>query len=75
MRKFGFFKPYGGKRGGVCEEPWHISYAPISLQAREDLTMEMVEKELEASDICGKETILKMLPDIYREYIKNVDDF
>lgn len=26
----GFYRPYDCDRGGVAEEPWHLSYAPVS---------------------------------------------
>ena len=29
---FGFFRPYDRDRGGVQPEPWHLSFAPVSVQ-------------------------------------------
>ena len=31
MGHFGFFRPYTRDRGGVLPEPWHLSYAPVSV--------------------------------------------
>ena len=30
----GFYRPYDRDRGGVSEEPWHLSYAPIASKFR-----------------------------------------
>jgi len=37
-RSQGFYRPYDCDRGGVAEEPWHLSYAPVAreLQAAFD---------------------------------------
>src|SRR5215471_4341701 len=40
LERFGFFRPYDRDRGGVYPEPWHISYAAISVPALAALTPE-----------------------------------
>jgi LAS superfamily LD-carboxypeptidase LdcB len=30
-KSYGFFRPYSVDRGGISPEPWHMSYAPLSV--------------------------------------------
>jgi LAS superfamily LD-carboxypeptidase LdcB len=73
MGRFGFFRPYSTYRGGVFPEPWHLSYAPVSLPALDALTCELLESALAASDIEGKPDVLARLPEIHERYVINVD--
>jgi LAS superfamily LD-carboxypeptidase LdcB len=73
MHRFGFFRPYRSDRGGVSPEPWHVSYAPVSLPALESLSLSTLRHVLEASDIAGKAQILARLPEIYTRYLLSVD--
>jgi len=73
MRRFGFFRPYRTDRGGVSPEPWHISYAPVSLPALESLSLSMLRQVLDASPIAGKPHVLARLPEIYTRFMLAVD--
>lgn len=73
MHEFGFFRPYRTDRGGVSPEPWHLSYAPVSLPALESLSLSMLRHVLEASDIAGKPHVLTRLPEIYTRYLLSID--
>lgn len=73
MRRFGFFKPYATDRGGVSPEPWHLSYAPVSLPALESLSLSMLRRVIEASSIAGKPHVLARLPEIYTRFLLTVD--
>lgn len=73
MRRFGFFRPYSTDRGGVSPEPWHLSYAPVSLPALESLSLSMLRRVLEASSIAGKPHVLARLPEIYTRFLLAVD--
>lgn len=73
MHEFGFFRPYRTERGGVSPEPWHLSYAPVSLPALESLSLSMLRHVLEASDISGKAQVLARLPEIYTRYLLSID--
>jgi LAS superfamily LD-carboxypeptidase LdcB len=73
MRRFGFFRPYGTDRGGVSPEPWHLSYAPVSLPALESLSLSMLRQVLDASSIAGKPHVLARLPEIYTRFLLAVD--
>jgi LAS superfamily LD-carboxypeptidase LdcB len=73
MQRFGFFRPYATDRGGVCPEPWHISYAPVALPAIEALSLPALRRALSDSDIAGKTEVLARLPEIYTRYMLAVD--
>lgn len=49
MHRYGFFRPYVSDRGGVSPEPWHLSYAPVSLAASAALTVEVLREALGAA--------------------------
>lgn len=71
--EYGFFRPYRTDRGGVSPEPWHFSYAPVSLPALDALTLSILRRVLEQSDIEGKQQVLARLPEIYTRYLIAVD--
>ncbi len=71
MARFGFFRPYDEDRGGVLPEPWHLSYAPLSMPALEAFTLELLTETVMESDLAGKACVLEMLPEIYDRYVKN----
>jgi LAS superfamily LD-carboxypeptidase LdcB len=73
MHRFGFFRPYRTDRGGVSPEPWHLSYAPVSLPALEALSLSLLRQVLEASAIEGKSYVLTRLPEIYTRFLLPID--
>lgn len=73
MQRFGFFRPYRTDRGGVSPEPWHLSYAPVSLPALESLSLSTLRQVLDASSISGKPHVLARLPEIYTRFMLAVD--
>jgi LAS superfamily LD-carboxypeptidase LdcB len=73
MHRFGFFRPYRTDRGGVSPEPWHLSYAPVSLPALESLSLSTLRRVLDASSIAGKTHVLARLPEIYTRFLLAVD--
>jgi LAS superfamily LD-carboxypeptidase LdcB len=72
-RRFGFYRPYRTDQGGVSPEPWHFSYAPVSLRAMELLSLTMLRRVLEQSEIDGRPQILARLPEIYTRFLLAVD--
>ncbi|HEY4210062.1 MAG TPA: M15 family metallopeptidase [Steroidobacteraceae bacterium] len=70
--QFGFFRPYDRDRGGVLPEPWHLSYAALSVPALEAFTLELLTDTVRGSDLEGKACVLEMLPEIYERYVKNL---
>jgi LAS superfamily LD-carboxypeptidase LdcB len=73
VRRFGFYRPYRTDRGGVSPEPWHLSYAPVSVPALESLSLSLLRRVLEASPIAGKPHVLARLPEIYTRFLLSVD--
>ena len=70
---FGFFRPYRQDRGGVAVEPWHISYAEVSVPALAELTPEILRQGLASADIALKQTVLAQLDSLYQQYVVNID--
>jgi len=69
---YGFYLPYDKFRGGIAAEPWHLSYFPIANDYQKKLTREMLNEELEQSEISGKAAILEQLDGIFTNYITNI---
>lgn len=69
--KFGFFRPYKFFRGGMYPEPWHLSYAPLSMQVVKLVTPELLTRVTEEAQILGKEFVLERIPEIYVNHILN----
>ena len=73
LHNFGFFRPYASDKGGVCTEPWHVSYAPISNWAHNAVSPELIQQALMDCEILGKDKIMDALPDIFNRYIVNIN--
>jgi LAS superfamily LD-carboxypeptidase LdcB len=73
MSRFGFFRPYRMDRGGVSPEPWHLSYAPVSVPALESLSLSVLRQVIDASPIAGKPHVLARLPEIYTRFMLTID--
>lgn len=73
MHRFGFFRPYRLDRGGVGTEPWHLSYAPVSMPALEALGLPTLRRALVESEVAGKSQILARLPEIYTRFLLTID--
>ena len=68
----GFFRPYDRDRGGVSEEPWHLSYEPVASTLRPFLTADSL-RDLwrEDPDLRphGYGIILPLLDDLMDRYV------
>lgn len=73
MSQFGFFRPYRTFRGGVHPEPWHLSYAPVSIRALHALTPEVFTEAVRSSGMLGKNLVLERAGELYRQYVVNID--
>lgn len=65
MARFGFFRPYDTERGGLHVEPWHLSYAPVSVPALEALSPELIRQGIEDAELDGKDRVLAAIPQIH----------
>jgi LAS superfamily LD-carboxypeptidase LdcB len=73
MGRFGFFRPYATFRGGVQPEPWHLSYAAVSIPALQALRLDVLREAIEGAPLPGKQTVLARLPELYDRYVLAVD--
>jgi len=73
LQRFDFFCPYQTDRGGVMPEPWHISYAPISVPALRALSLDVLADAIASSEMLGREAVLTRLPELYERYVRQVD--
>ncbi|MCZ6912440.1 MAG: M15 family metallopeptidase [Proteobacteria bacterium] len=69
-----FYRPYMGSGDGIQSEPWHLSFAPVSVQALQSMTVAILEEALADSDVLGLDTISAQLPEIFSQYVLNVSD-
>lgn len=67
--EFGFFRPYAAFLGGVFPEPWHWSYAPVSMPALAALTPDVIASALSGADILGKANVLARLGELHRSHV------
>ena len=72
MASFGFFRPYTLDRGGVQPEPWHLSYAPVSVPALEALTPPILAEAIATSSMHGRESVLARLSELHARFISAV---
>ena len=72
---FGFFRPYQSDLGGVAPEMWHISYAPVSISAREQLDFKFFQEFLgsvNAQEIELLELVKANREQIFQQFILNI---
>jgi LAS superfamily LD-carboxypeptidase LdcB len=74
MQDFGFFRPYATQRGGVSPEPWHLSYAPVSVPALAALEAGVLGGVLAAAQFEGRDSVLGRIVQIHRRYVAAVDE-
>jgi len=72
--EFGFFRPYAAFLGGVFPEPWHWSYAPVSLPALAALTPDVIASAISGADILGKANLLARIGELHRSHVLAVAD-
>lgn len=68
---YGFFRPYKRYQGGMFEEPWHLSYAPASLVAINEVSVQLLIDVTKEANILGKEIVLDLIPEIYEKHVLN----
>jgi LAS superfamily LD-carboxypeptidase LdcB len=71
--RFGFFRPYATWQGGVRPEPWHLSYAPVSVPALQVLSLDVLREAVGEADMPGKHAVLARLPELYERYVLAVN--
>jgi len=71
--EFDFYLPYDCYRGGVAEEPWHLSFAPLAKQYQATFNLQTLQACLINTNIAGKMLIIESLPEIAKRYINNTN--
>lgn len=72
LSDFGFFHPYRVDRGGVAPEPWHISYAGVSVPALSMLSPALIAEAVLENDLLLKDEVVSHLNEIEQRYIHNI---
>ncbi|MEQ3513697.1 M15 family metallopeptidase [Pseudoalteromonas sp. BZB3] len=72
LSKFGFYRPYEEFRGGVAEEPWHISHIACSKGLFEYQNIENIKQALKASNVLGHNILIENMPSLYERFVSNV---
>lgn len=73
MARFGFFRPYVTERAGVSPEPWHLSYAPVSMSALQALTPSVLCEAWRSADVDGVEWLIANVDSLHSRYVDDVD--
>ncbi|MBY6188500.1 M15 family metallopeptidase [Marinobacter hydrocarbonoclasticus] len=68
LSQYGFFRPFREPLGGVAPEPWHLSFAPVSVPALGEFDANQLAQQLEQSPLALKETVLAQLPGLVERY-------
>ncbi len=71
--RFGFFRPYRGIRSGVRPEPWHWSFAPVSVGAMRDLGVDVLREAIETAPLAAREVVRERLPELHARYVAGID--
>jgi LAS superfamily LD-carboxypeptidase LdcB len=71
--QYGFYRPYSVYRGGVQPEPWHISYAPLAEQARQQFSAQLLAQVLTQTTMDAGATVQQRLGDLVVRFVYNVD--
>jgi LAS superfamily LD-carboxypeptidase LdcB len=73
IAQYGFFKPYDCYRGGIAAEPWHISHRVTADLMLKKFSYKVIEKTLKQYDFSGKQAILDNLPELYQQFVLNIN--
>ena len=73
MQRYGFYRPYTRRGRGVQPEPWHLSYAPVSHRALQQMTTRLLAAAIAGNGVDGEAQILARLPSIHERYVLGVD--
>ncbi len=68
-----FFRPYHHDLGGVAPEPWHLSYAPVSVLCETTLSINALGELLRQRPIVHGDYCLQHLTALFERFIINTD--
>lgn len=67
--EFGFYRPYREDLGGVLPEPWHWSFAPVSVPAQGALTPTLVAEALDGVELPGRQALQARLAALFASHV------
>lgn len=68
---FEFTRPYNEYKGGVAQEPWHLSYLPIANIVESQLTKQSILDTLINSKMLGLAAITENIDEIFTRFVLN----
>lgn len=71
MHEYEFMRPFATYRGGVAEEPWHLSHTPSAKAFEQQRSIPSLVEAIERSDLAGKATVLANIDEIFHRYVLN----
>lgn len=71
MHTYGFMRPFAEYRGGVAQEPWHLSHQPSAKAFEQQRSLASLVQAIENSELEGKATVLAHVEEIYHRYVLN----
>jgi len=69
MAGYGFYRPFTTSGSAVAEEPWHLSYQPLSQQYENQLTPALLLDVWQAHIIAGHSWLTSHLDEVFTRYI------
>ncbi|OGG99806.1 MAG: hypothetical protein A2600_02580 [Candidatus Lambdaproteobacteria bacterium RIFOXYD1_FULL_56_27] len=73
IREFEFFQPYLVDRGGVSPEPWHLSFAPVSVPALAQMHPQLLKEAWGPVEMVLKDRLLERLEELFERYVTNIN--
>ena len=73
VKAFDFFQPYLQDRGGVAPEPWHLSFAPVSVPALAQLHPQLLLEVWEPVEMLLKDRLKERLDELFVRYVTNIN--
>ena len=67
---WGFVFPYDMDRGGIAEEPWHMSHGATAKAYEETLTPDLIAHQLAQTELRLKAEVLAEWPAIFERYVQ-----
>lgn len=74
LEVFGFFRPYASYKGGVAQEPWHISHYKTASVLEAHQSPASILMALQNSQVMGKETLCENIEVLHSNYIANISE-
>lgn len=71
LSRLHFSRPYSDYKGGIAQEPWHISYTPLANEFSEQFSASRYHRFLNKLDFSGKNAVLNNFDSIFERFVLN----